>query len=419
MAGKREARTAGGEAGDWGSSSVVRTRVREFENSSQGLQPLTPARPSAHLLPRTRRRVRTVALSGFALCGCATLGRLIDEASRERPPLPLVEATVSSDARLDSSGAIAGSFVGEGTSRQVSLLSSDPAFVSALVRRWRPERDRRIDPLEWLERRGTFAVNPDPGIDSALFAQVILAGSPDGHVRVRLRTILLHGAGCRQGAPQAELIVEPARSSGISLRGPVVGSLRGPDVHWPVNDSYRRDPPPEPGPGLLDSLIDQTSEVLDSLLTVRLPARELPLSGQSLRPAVNTLADEDAADVTPIRLDDGRIRYAVSLRESRRTARGAEGLASIVMIWDAALLWRQVVFQPTLLEYGRRGPVRAFGGRTRPIYWRRLQAVSGFAFERDYLWMEQVDVDAGRVRWLILEPRGNIVVAAADVEDGC
>jgi hypothetical protein len=33
--------------------------------------------------------------------------------------------------------------------------------------------------------------------------------------------------------------------------------------------------------------------------------------------------------------------------------------------------------------------------------------------------MEQVDVKNGSVRWLILEPRGNIVVAAADVEDGC
>jgi len=367
----------------------------------------------------THRASWPIAASALALSACTTLSRLVDDASHERPPLPLVEATVSSDARVDSSGALAGSFVGEGTSRQVHLLSSDPAFIAALVRRWRPERDRRIDPLDWLERRGTFAVNPDPVIDSALFAQVILAGSPDGHVRVRLRTILLHGARCRQGEPQAELIVEPARSSGISLRGPVVGSFRGPDVYWPVNDSYRRDPPPEPASELVDSLIERTSEVMDSLLAGRLRARELPLSSRLNRLAVNTLANEDAVDITPIRLDDGRVRYAVSLRESRRTARGAEGLASIVMIWDATMLWRQVVFQPTLLEYGRRGPVRALGGRTPPLYWRRLQAVSGFAFERDYLWMEQVDVEEERVLWVILEPRGNIVVAAGEVEDGC
>jgi hypothetical protein len=373
----------------------------------------TQLRRSAH------RASWPLAGSALILSACATLGRLIDDLASERPPLPLVEATVSSDARLDSSGAIAGSFAGEGTSRQVSLLSSDRAFVSALVRRWRPERDRRIDPLEWLERRGTFAVNPDPGIDSALFAQVILAGSPDGHIRVRLRTILLHGARCPEGVPQAELIVEPARASGVSLRGPVVGSFRGPDVHWPVNDSYRREPPPEPPPELVDSLIAETSEVMDSLLAGRLPPRELPLGERPRRLAVNTLANEDAADVTPIRLDDGRIRYAVSLRESRRTARGADGLASIVMIWDATLVWRQVIFQPTLLEYGRRGPVRALGGRTPPLYWRRLQPVSGFAFGRDYLWMEQVNVETESVLWVILEPRGNIIVSAASVADGC
>jgi hypothetical protein len=347
------------------------------------------------------------------------VGQLIDNASRERPPLPLVEATVSSDARLDSSGAIAGSFVGEGTSRQVHLLSSDPALIADLVRQWRPERDRRLDPLEWLERRGTFAVNPDPVTDSALFNQLMLAGSPDGHTRVRLRTILLHGARCRQGSAQAELIVEPARSSGVSLRGPVVGSFRGPDVWWPVDDSYRRAPPPEPGPDLVDSLLQHTALVMDSLLASRLAARDLPLTGWYRRLAINALADADAADVVPIRLTDGRIRYAVSLRERRRTARGAEGLASIVMIWDAGMVWRQVVFLPTLLEFGRRGLLRPLGNRTAPVYWRRLQPVSGFAFKRDYLWMEQVDVTDGRVLWVILEPRGNIVVAAAIVEDGC
>ena len=45
------------------------------------------------------------------------MGGVIDEWGTERPPAPLDEAAVSSDARLDSAGAIAGSFVGEGTSR--------------------------------------------------------------------------------------------------------------------------------------------------------------------------------------------------------------------------------------------------------------------------------------------------------------
>jgi hypothetical protein len=371
------------------------------------------------ILTTKRSACWPVVLSLPVLLACTPLGRLINEASRDRPPLPLLQATVSSDARLESSGVIAGSFVGEGTSRQVHLLSSDPALIAALVRRWRPERDRRINPLDWLAVRGTFAVNPDPVIDSALFAQPMLAGSPDGHTRVRLRTILLHGARCRRGEPQAELIVEPLHRGGPSLRGPVVGSFRGPDVWWPVNDTYRRDPPREPAPDLVDSLIDRTSEVMDSLLAGRLPPRDLPLAGRAHHIAVNTLADEDAADVTPIRLDDGRVRYAVSLRASRRTARGTAALASIVMIWDATMGWRQVVFRPTLLEYGRRGPARSLAGRTPPVYWRRLQTVSGFAFGRDYVWMEQVDVEQGKVLWLILEPRGNIIVAAADVEDGC
>jgi hypothetical protein len=134
---------------------------------------------------------------------------------------------------------------------------------------------------------------------------------------------------------------------------------------------------------------------------------------------VNTLDDEEAADVTPFRLDDGRTRYAVSLRQYRRTARGVNLMTTIVMVWDESLQYRQVVFRPTALELGRRGPTRPYGNRTPPYFWRRLQPVSGFAFRRDYLWLEQVNATNGSVRWVILEPKDNIIVAAADVEDGC
>jgi hypothetical protein len=364
-----------------------------------------------------QRSVASVLSVALGLVGCARIVQLLN--TPERPPLPLVEAGVSSDARIDSSGAIAGSFVGEGTSRQVHLLSSDPEFIAALVRRWRPDRDRRIDPLDWLKRRGSWAVNPDRVTDSALFSQVMLVGSPDGHTRVRLQSLLLYGPSCEQGGPRAELVVESARTAQVSLRGPVIGSLQYPEVHRPAHDSYRRAAALDPDPVLIDTLVERTGLVLDSILALRLPARELPLSGGYHRLAINSLADEDAADVVPIRLDDGRIRYAVSLRDSRRTARGSAGLGSIVMIWDATLSWRQIVFLPTFLEYGRRGPVRALAGRTAPLYWRRLQPVSGFASQRDYLWMEQVDVTTGAVRWVILEPKGNVIVAAADVEDGC
>lgn len=370
-----------------------------------------------HVLPG--RCSRLWPLAGLLLAGCTALGGIISDLGTERPPLPLDSAGISSDARLDSSGMIAGSFVGEGTSRRVHLLSSDPALIADLVRRFRPERDRRSDPLQWLAGRRTFAINPDPVADSALLQQIMLVGSPDGHTRVRLRTILLHSESCRRGEPQAELIVEKARDRGPSLRGPVIGSFRAPDEHWPVSDSYRREEPPEPAPGLVDTLLARTSQTLDSLLAQRLRRRDLPLTGSGTRVVVNTLDDEDAADVIPFRLDNGQVRYAVSLRERRTTARGADALAAIVMIWDGTLRWRQVVFRPTLLEYRRRGLSGAYDDRTAPFFWRRLEAVSGFAFRRDYLWMEQVDASSGQVRWVILEPRSNTLVAAANVEDGC
>ncbi len=36
-----------------------------------------------------------------------------------------------------------------------------------------------------------------------------------------------------------------------------------------------------------------------------------------------------------------------------------------------------------------------------------------------FIWLEQVDVTNRSVRWVIIEPRENTIVAAADVEDGC
>ena len=51
--------------------------------------------------------------------------------------------------------------------------------------------------------------------------------------------------------------------------------------------------------------------------------------------------------------------------------------------------------------------------------WRRLQPISDFGFQRDNLWMEQVDVGEGSVIWGIIQPRGNVVVAAAEVDAPC
>ncbi|HEY7683511.1 MAG TPA: hypothetical protein VH879_12780 [Gemmatimonadales bacterium] len=367
------------------------------------------------------KRVVPVGLALLiGVAGCATLGHVIDELATERPPAPLSEATVASDARLDSSGAIAGSFVGEGTSRQVHLLSSDTALIAGLGRRYRPVHDRRGDTWAWLAQRGTFLITLDPIADSALARQGILAGSPDGHTPVRLRSIVLHGSRCGWRGAQAELVVEASGRSGPSLRGPVVGALFAPDDLRSQTGRGYRDEVQAPTPELTDSLIVWTSRAMDSLLERRLPSRELPLSPESdVRLSVNGLTDENAADVLAFRLDDGRVRYAVSLREARRTAPGVRLQAAIVMVWDATGAWRQVVFRPTLLEYRRRRLARAYTGATQPLYWRRLDAVSGFAYRRDYLWMEQVDVEEGSVLWVILQPRDNTVVAAAEMEGPC
>ena len=69
------------------------------------------------------------------LAGCHGLGNLLEEALKERPPAALDVMSVASDARVDSVGVLAGSFVGEGTPRGVHLLSSDTVFIAGLARR--------------------------------------------------------------------------------------------------------------------------------------------------------------------------------------------------------------------------------------------------------------------------------------------
>jgi hypothetical protein len=367
------------------------------------------------------KRHRMAAASfAIALASCAGLGGLLDDLTSERPPAALDRATISSDARLDPSGAIAGSFVGEGTSREVHLLSSDTTLIADLARRYRPEGDRRGDIWRWLTLRRTFAINVDPVADSALNSQGILVGSPDGHTPVRITTVLLRGSSCGWRGAQAELVVQPVRSGGPSLRGPVVGAFFAPTDWLSQTNRDFREEVPSPSQELTDSLLSWTSRAMDSLLEGRLGTRDLPLARRAGAPvSLNGLSDANAADVLAFRLDDGRVRYAVSLREDRRTARGKEVLASIVMVWDGTGAWRQLVFRPTLLEYRRDRLTGAYGGATEALYWRRLAAVSGFAFRRDYLWMEQVDVENGILLWVILEPRGNLVVAAAEMEGGC
>jgi hypothetical protein len=198
----------------------------------------------------------------------------------------------------------------------------------------------------------------------------------------------------------------------------VLGSFTtGPAAAMSSEGAAARVPLPYPSPAVVGLLLGRTAQATDSLL-----APDYGPGGarvDSVAPLeVNTLADVDAADVIPFRSSDSTTRYAVSLRSRRLAAAGDTLVAAAVMTWDSAGSRRQVIFRPTLLSLrgGRLGPA---GNPRRSVYWRRLQAISDFAFQRDALWMEQVDVRDGTVLWGIVQPQDNVVVAAAEVDGPC
>jgi hypothetical protein len=374
------------------------------------------------LLPRAAVTLSAVSLLGL-LAGCSGAGRFLREVFRERPPAPLDSMSVASDARVDSLGYVVGSFVGEGTSRAVHLLSSDTGFIAALARRYRPALERDGDLWRSLARERVVTLAPagrrrtttgTPMVDRAL------VGGPAGHTAVTPTAILLHGGFCGPRGAQAEIIVEDDhRAQEPSLRGPVLGSFtRSQDPAEDDRERFRRrEPVPEPGTSLVDELVARTGRVMDSTLSSRL--RSL-----SLRPAdnprleINTLSDIDAADVISFRPAAGALRFAVSLRARRISDGGDTLLAATVMAWDSAGAWQQVIFRPTVVSL-RRGRLAPHDAWRRGLFWRRLAPISDFGFERDNLWMEQVDVRDGSVLWGIIQPRGNVVVAAAQMEGPC
>ena len=156
---------------------------------------------------------------------------------------------------------------------------------------------------------------------------------------------------------------------------------------------------------------------MDSVLATGFKSLRLrPIAGDRLE--INTLADVGAADVSAYLARASMTRYAVSLRERRLTAGGDTLLASIVMAWDSSGSWQQTIFRPTLISI-ERGRLRPYGALRRSLFWRRLQPISDFGFQRDNLWMEQVDVRQGTVLWGIVQPSGNVIVAAAEVGGSC
>jgi hypothetical protein len=369
----------------------------------------------------------TLLLLVAATGACRGAGRFLGGLLRERPPTPLDSLGLASDARLDSAGTLAGSFVGEGTSRAVHLLSSDTALIRALMRRYRPDLAAAPDPWGALGAAQVVALGGEPGQrrrtvgGPAPLVESAVVGSPLGHTEVQVETVLLHGGPrwCGPRGAQAELIVAADRLRGDPpLQGPVLGSLRtGVAAARGERGLVRRDSVAAPSAGLVGELVGRTGRALDS--TLGADFRSLALAPDpDAHVEINTLADVDAADVIAFRVGDGRVRYAVSLRARRVSARGDTLVATAVMVWDSAGAWRQAIFRPTLLSL-RGGRLQPFGSARRPIYWRRLQPISDFAFRRDNLWMEQVDVRDGSIRWGIVQPRENLVMAAAEVNGPC
>ncbi len=375
-------------------------------------------------LPNVRRLiVAPLILSvGLGVSGCRGAGRWLGELFRERPPSPLDSMSVASDVRLDSLGYLVGSFVGEGTSRAVHLLSSDTAVVAGLVRRYR--RDLLHDDQPWgpLARAGVVTLGSTGGRRTTGSPRIELAvvGSPLGQTGVVPRAILLRGSSCGARGSQVEIIVDQDRSErGPPLRGPVLGSLTRVDSSGPQRNVgfRRREPVAGPSTELADELVARTGRAMDSVLAARFPSLVLR-SPADVSIETNTLSDVDAADVSSFRSAPERVRFAVSLRERRITAGDDTLLAATVMVWDSAGAWQQTIFRPTLLSF-RRGRLAPYGALRRSIFWRRLQPISDFGFQRDNLWMEQVDVAEGSVIWGIIQPGGNVVVAAAEVDAPC
>jgi hypothetical protein len=371
-----------------------------------------------------RRPITALALllAGMLACGKrAETGPL-----PARPPAPLDSLPLASDVRVDSAGRLVGSFVGEGTSRAVHLLSSDTLLIRTLATRFRPdllagERDLWAT-LRWEDsvalgrsEGGRTMAGRGPGVARAM------VGSPLGHTDVSVSELLLRGNRCvgdTRGA-RLELVVRPdSADDDPPLLGPVLGTfLAADETGGRERGLVRREPLEEPSPELVDQLIDRTSAYLDSVLTAQYPGLELrPFHADRIE--INTLADLGAADVIPFRAGQGRVRYAVSLRQ-RRVLAGRDTLVTTgVMVWDDAGTWRQEIFRPTVLA-SVGGRLDAFGPIGRPVYWRRLQPISDVAYARDNIWMEQVNVRDGRVVWGIIQPAGNVVVAAAEVEGVC
>lgn len=369
----------------------------------------------------TRRPAVIVTLTAFAVLGsCRQADRQTTTTTVNRAPFPIDSIPITSDARLDPSDRLLGSFVGEGTSRAIHLLSNDTALIATLYRRYGPPLDRGESVWSRLGGVGTIALLVGDG-QTGPAIQEPLAGFGGGHTRVRPLSILLRGNRCGASGSLAEIIVGEPHSGGWSVfHGPVLGSFQTrPRSELAEGEVVERLAAPPPRPALLDSLLVRSERAIDSAIQQRMPGDLLPLSGPGRgQLEINTLQDIDAADVVAMRGGDDQARYAVALRVRRVTSQSDTLLASAVLVWDSAGQNAQTVLRPTVLGL-QGGQLTTFGGEWPPLYWRRLEAISGFGSGRDYLWLEQVHPSERTVVWGVVSPQTNTVVAAARVAGPC
>ena len=107
--------------------------------------------------------------------------------------------SVASDVRVDSLGYLVGSFVGEGTSRAVHLLSSDTGLVAGLVRRYRRDLIQSDQPWAALAQEGIVTLGADrrPPDDAARPRSIgRWSARPWARPESYPNTILLHGSRC-------------------------------------------------------------------------------------------------------------------------------------------------------------------------------------------------------------------------------
>ena len=186
------------------------------------------------------------------------------------------------------------------------------------------------------------------------------------------------------------------RGGGPSLRGPVVGALFAPD-DW-LNGSIASTATPSPslsGADRQSARVDSAGDGLAARAATRPPRpATLPRGRGTARPRTARPMRTPPTCCRSGWMTDGSAMRCRCARAAPHRARRTRCWPSIVMVWEAPAAGGRSSSAPRSSSIGATASPALSPGTTAPLFWRRLEAVSGFAFRRDYLWMEQVDVEA-------------------------